>query len=230
MPTKKTSRSLAAAPAAQPVERSFGGELVRVEAVFRNPQIHHPKGSVWELEADKVAWTEPLSGYACIILRDAKGKHLRGFVAVPPNHPFFQRGLGTLVGYQIGVHGGLDYAQPCQHTEPEYRSICHSQVRQRQPEQIFANAAAAEGRDEAWWLGFSCNHPGDAWPGLLGDLETNEPLPGLNAATYKDENYLYRECVRLAMQLKAVEDGRHPSDADPGPTTDAYDPKDHGRG
>ncbi|SOB80678.1 hypothetical protein SAMN06297144_1184 [Sphingomonas guangdongensis] len=227
MPADKTSKPSSALIPSKPVERQFGGELVRVEAVFRNPEIRHPSGGAWALEADKIAWTDPMSGYACIILRDAKGMHLRGFVAVPPGHPFYGRQVGTLVGYEIGVHGGLDYSSECQHRQPEYRSVCHVRIKQRQPRQIHANAAA-KAHDDAWWLGFSCNHPGDAWPNISGRLVTNEPLAGLNEATYKDERYVYGECVRLALQLKAVELGSHPSDADPGPTARAYDPNDYG--
>ncbi|MFD1787510.1 hypothetical protein ACFSC3_07995 [Sphingomonas floccifaciens] len=228
MPTKKKPTRLAVVPTNQPLERQFGSELVRVEAAFRNPDIRKPKGGPWELEADKVAWTDPMTGYACIILRDARGMHLRGFVGVPPSHPFFGRSTGSLIGYQIGIHGGLDYARDCQRHEPEYRSICHVREIVRRPEKIYEKDAA-KAHDDAWWLGFSCNQPGDVWPGAYGIVHTNEPVHGVNAATYKDEHFVYRECLRLALQLKAVEQGRHPTEADPGPATAAYDLHDHWR-
>jgi hypothetical protein len=237
MAKKNTGRAVAVtAEEKTPVARRFGDEIVTVDAVYINPAARPTKGGPWDGEADKVAWTDVMSGYACIILRDAK-KHLRGFVAVPPGHPFFGRHVNTLVGYAIGVHGGLDYSANCQRHEPEYRSICHvgADGRRRnvrvvisRPEVIHSQDAAVP-HDDAWWLGFSCNHPGDAWPGFLGELASHEPAPGLNEPTYKDERYVYRECVRLAAQLKAVEEGRHPSDADPGPTAMAYDVHDHGR-
>ncbi len=228
MPTKKMSKAVAVVPVPQPADRRFGGELVRVDAVYRNPAARPGKGGPWEAEADKVAWTDPMTGYACIILRDVRGKHLRGFVGIPPSHPFFGRQTGTLIGYQIGVHGGLDYSHHCQRQEPEYRSICHTRIVVARPETIYENDKAKE-HDDAWWLGFSCNQPGDAWPDGYGGLKTHETMHGVNESTYKDERFVYRECVRLALQLKAVEEGRHPTEADPGPTTVFYDVRDHGR-
>jgi hypothetical protein len=37
-------------------------------------------------------------------------------------------------------------------------------------------------------------------------VNTNEPVHGVNTVTYKDEHFVYRECVRLALQQKAVEE------------------------
>ena len=57
----------------------------------------------------------------------------------------------------------------------------------------------------------------------------NGTLEGVNERTYKTEQFVYEECVRLATQLKAVEEGRDAREADPGAQTTYYDPREIGR-
>jgi len=193
------------------------GGLVRVDAVYHVPSVHPSIDGPWANEADKIAWTDPMSGYGCIIRRSPERQHLCGYVSVPPGHPLFGREHGTLTGIPIGVHGGLDYSNACEENEPENRSICHVAASVRFHEEVRRNEAADH--DDAWWFGFSCDQRDDVVP-----LETRRPRGdktpafGVDDPTYKTEAFVYQECIRLAAQLKAIEQNRDPRSADPGPT------------
>lgn len=207
------------------IERHLGGAPVVVDAVFHVREVKPALQGPWSGEADKIAWTDAMTGYGCIIRRSPKGGHLCGYVSVPPTHPIFGRQVHSLCGYRIGVHGGLDYSAPCQHWEREDRSVCHVTAPVPDPRRTQAVHVNAEvdRHDDAWWFGFSCNHPGDIVPDAAR-LHGAEPLAGINDPTYKDERFVYSECLRLAAQLKILERGGHPSDVDPGPAASAYDP------
>lgn len=197
------------------------GDLVRVDAIYHVPAVHPSGDGPWTNEADKVAWTDPLTGYGCIIRRSPNGRFLAGYVSVPPSHPLYGRDVHTLTGLGIAIHGGLDYSAACEHQEREEYSVCHV-VKRIVPEgfqqRIYANDAAQEQHDDAWWLGFSCDKPGDIIPVPYSNRTRHVPRPGIEAPTYKTEGFVHDECVRLALQLKAIEEGRDPREADPGPT------------
>lgn len=213
-----------------------GGDLVRVDAVYRVPAVHPSGSGPWRNEADKIAWTDDMSGYGCIIRRSPTTKHLCGYVSVPPGHPLFGRRIDTMGDFLIGVHGGLDYSAACQNWQPEERSVCHAGGPQRivriVPESfrqnVHVNEVAAgqigNAHDDAWWFGFSCNQSCDITPTTRAPVRTDGLLDGVNQATYKDEAFVYAQCVRLAAQLKAIEEGRDPRDADPGPQSVVYTP------
>lgn len=236
MTKKKTitnSRALAKnQPPALPVARRMnGGDLpVQVDAVYHVRDIHPSNDGPWSREADKIAWTDQMSGYACIIRRSAQGGHLGGYVAVPPTHPLYGMQPYAFAGLGIGVHGGISYAHECQRWEDENRSICHVGVElpRANHELLYANAAAQRG-DDAWWLGFECDQPGDVMPVPGYRNARNGTLEGVNERTYKTEQFVYEECVRLAVQLKAVEEGRDAREADPGSRETHYDPRRIGR-
>ncbi|MFV0622661.1 hypothetical protein ACBY01_01440 [Sphingomonas sp. ac-8] len=194
------------------------GGLVMVDAVHRVEDVHPTSDGPWSTEADKIAWTDPASGYPCIIRRSPLHQHLCGYVAVPPGHPLYGREYGTLFGIMIGVHGGIDYSDVCERDAHEDRSICHvaADVGSRQE----ARRAVADNHDDdAWWFGFSCDQRDDLVPSDTrrpGGYKT--PAFGVDDPTYKTEAFVYGECVRLAAQLKAIEENRDPGAADPGPT------------
>lgn len=229
MPRKKKPETANLPAVVTPVRalvRSMNGSsaMVKVDAVYHVPDVHPKEKGPWEGEADKIAWTDELSGYACIIRRTApsEGQHLCGYVAVPPRHPLFGRRHGTLVGIGIGVHGGLDYSDACQHRVPEERSICHVPTESafaRYGDEI-VHSINADLHDDAWWFGFSCKQLNDVIPAgtRISDGSRRWLRRGVDDRTYKTEGYVYAECVRLAIQLKAIEEGRDPETADPGPT------------
>ncbi|MBB4088133.1 hypothetical protein [Sphingomonas carotinifaciens] len=231
---KKSSREITVADAPRSLTRTMagGGELVQVDAVFHVPAVHPAGSGPWSEEADKISWTDMPTGYGCIMRRSPLGKHLAGYVSVPPGHPLFGRGTGSLDDLLIGVHGGIDYAAACRASEPEEVSICHPSGREererivsRSSRQTVYENEAAKAHADAWWFGFSCNQIGDVLPeASYGHQKRQERLIGGTDPVYRTEAYVYRECVRLAAQLKAIEEGRDPRDADPGPSASSHDP------
>lgn len=241
MTRKKTSAVGALATTDQTVEpvtrpMNGSGTPVRVDAVYKVRELHPSGDGPWSVEAEKIAWTDEMSGYACIIRRALHGGHLCGYVAVPPGHPLFGMDPYAFVGLGIGVHGGIAYASECQRWEPEHRSICHvtpsetrnmrdqAEARAMRDQLVHANAEALR-HDDAWWLGFECNQPGDVSPSSVGRHAQDEHLQGTVERTYKTEAFVYKECVRLAAQLKAIEEGRDARAADPGPSVSRNDPR-----
>lgn len=198
------------------------GGLVQVDAVYHVPDVHPVSDGPWANEADKVAFTDPMTGYGCIIRRSPNGQHLCGYVSVPPTHPFFGREHGTLTGIMIGVHGGLDYSEECQDWESEDRSICDVVVGRLVPEDFKQRVHANEAADrhgDAWWFGFSCDQRTDLVPeDTRRPHHEKAPVFGVDEPTYKTEAFVYGECVRLAAQMRAIEQNRDPRLADPGPT------------
>ncbi len=156
---------------------------------YRVPDLQPSAKGAWRREPDKLAWTDPATGYPCII-RSNEGGHLSGFVGVPAGHPLFGWSADALPPGLMEVHGGLDYAQPCDESGPEERSVCHVGDR-------------ARGHDDRWWVGFSCNQ--------LADLVPDDPAHTREAQrlgieqTYRDAEYVFDQCTDLASQLKAVE-------------------------
>jgi len=94
----------------------------------------------WDNEPDKINWTDPATGMACMIVRNYYGQ-LCGYVACPEGHPAYGKSYNEV---DADVHGGLTYAAACQ------GHICHV------PE--------PGSPDNVWWLGFDCGHFSDAGP------------------------------------------------------------------
>lgn len=175
---------------ASPAMRDFGGALVRVDQVHQVPALQPQARGTWSREADKIAWTDPETGLACIIRRAENGGHLCGFVAVEPGHPLcgFQYDAFPHV-FEVSVHGGLDYSKWCEDGREEV-SVCH--------------VTETDGRDHKWWFGFSCDQPGDQVPDRPAKQD-----PTLSAEpAYRDEAYVLAQCTSLAAQLQAIGDGR----------------------
>lgn len=189
-----------------------------VHAVYKVPDVHPRTDGPWKNEADKIAWVDPDTAYQCILRRNARRGYLEGFVGVEPSHPLFGRQPGTLDGYGIAVHEGLTYSAMCEINQPEALSICHVQ------HLGLAKGPRREGpqtgrslvlHQQAWWFGFSCNGEGDVIP-IDKPVQRQDFMPGVNFVNYKDEHFVRQECTRLALQLKAIEDGRDPREVDPG--------------
>jgi len=176
----------------------------------------------WHEEPDRVDFEHV--GFPCTVLRHSTNGHLCGYVAVPPGHPLHgveydspsealrQRlerreneplgdtpGMGVMISLLRGeleprpdvalnVHGGLTYSAACG------GHICH---------------VPKEGEpDNVWWFGFDCNHYGDYGPGsVVADRKMNfaHAGPGGHMSAYRTVEYVKRECMRLAEQLREVQ-------------------------
>lgn len=130
----------------------------------------------WMTEPDKVQWTDPATGYACLIVRNTSGA-LCGYVGVAEGHPHFGKHYDD-VG-EVEVHGGLTYSDFCS------GHICHV-PEPGQPERV-------------WWLGFDCGHCWD----LIPDMDRSYRMSG-NECIYRDVEYVRNHCTALASQLRAV--------------------------
>jgi hypothetical protein len=113
-------------------------------------------------------------------------------VGVAEGHPLHGVDYSAGRASDIGVHGGLTFADRCT-GDPEGHTICH---------------VADEGEpDKVWWFGFDCAHLGDLSPGMRArerEMGWHEPA----GDTYKPLGYVRDECRKLAAQLKAVGEGK----------------------
>jgi hypothetical protein len=140
----------------------------------------------WQTEPDKVQWRDAATGFPCLITRNAYGGNLCGYVGVPEQHPY--HGVSHQQAEGLQAHGGVNYAAPCMQNADETRDVCHV------PE---------PGEGEVWWFGFDCSHAWDLQParaarsGALG-------IPSFPDETYKNLEYVRKECAELAAQLKAI--------------------------
>ncbi|MBM7406382.1 MULTISPECIES: hypothetical protein [Sphingomonas] len=231
MPRKKNTSgtNLPAIKPTRNVTRPMHGgtDLVPVEAVFHVPTVHPSSRGPWDGEADKIAWTDRMSGLGCIIKRSGSTGCWEGFVGVGPDHPLFGVTPGALVGLDLRAHGGVNYAAACQKYEPESTSVCHVTDVDTRPSHS-QRPLTKEGKehDDAWWLGFSCDQAGDVIPGGSNPLQGRDVPAGVNERVYRDEAFVYRECVRLAAQLLAIADGvDHTTVQSEQPSVSAYDPR-----
>lgn len=204
-PTKATSRALATKQPQQPPAPIAGTSIIP-DARYREPSRHPIRSGPWQGEFEKTAWTDPATGYPCIILRQPRGE-LAGFVGVEPAHP--------LAGYKVdalppsvgeGLHRPLNYAEPCQSSQNERVSVCHVVHAPSRPSRSLHRGNAHEAPDDAqadraWWFGMTMNGPTDLIPTLPGGR-----LAAERGQTYRDEAFVYRQVVELARQLKAVEE------------------------
>jgi hypothetical protein len=214
MPRKKKTPGtvIAVTPARRDVARRIGSQLVQVDAIFNVPSVHPSGSGPWADEADKIAWTDPATGFPCIIRRSQRWGHLCGYVGVELGHPLHGFDVKALAGIDLRVHGGIDYAEPCAARDPEPVSVCHvTRLKEGYfvpaSSEILRNDVAREiaARDDAWWLGFSCDKESDALP--KADRTRTTEFLGTQTRVYRDEAYVHAECTRLAAQLKAIETG-----------------------
>lgn len=207
---RKKSSTRAVTPTKQdavalPQRFAIGDTEIRPEQFYLVPE-RHPKGpGPWNQEPDKLAWTDPATGLACIVLRQDNGT-LSGYVAVDPGHPlwgFTWDAVPSAIGK--APHRGIDYAELCLHTGPERIRVCHTR-----PAQMHRNApqgADAAGHDDKWWFGFSTSAPGDFVPkGAKPRLHREE------GEVYRTLDYVFEQTRELAAQLSSVGHG-HDGDA-----------------
>lgn len=210
-----------------------GSAIIRADAVIHSPDVHPRQQGPWSNEADKIAWFDPATGYGCIIRRASNGGHLCGYVGVGPAHPVFGYLVAAVRGIGIKAHGGIDYAAPCERPEAERTTrsivrrhaanmdVCHeppptfrtTQHTSKQGRTVFETAV----HDDLWWIGFSCNQPTDVIPEAKAPGADMRHLPlspdGTAERRYRDEAYVFDQCIWLAAQLKAIETGGDAADA-----------------
>ncbi|WP_019516211.1 hypothetical protein [Sphingomonas sp. Mn802worker] len=194
------------------VGRDYATSLETVSAAeiyFVNGSKPREEGP-WLGEADKVSWIDPATGYECIVMRDDRGGFLSGFVGVPEGHPLFGWAHDAIpVGFGIQVHGGLSYSRICQDGPSPLRSlvdearrVCHVVV-EREPVRNATEHRAGEGH---WWFGFDCNHLYDLVP--KNPRDRDRFMGPETSAEYRDDAYVVREVLNLAMQLNAIATGK----------------------
>lgn len=135
----------------------------------------------WENEPDKIQYTDPATGFPCLIVRTTLG-HLCGYVGVNNQHKYFEKGYD-----EIPVDIELTYSDLCQpSTDENQHTICH---------------IPGKGEtDNIWWLGFDCAHLGEISPGM--SFYGNENLGSMcKGEIYKNMNYVKKEISSLARQL-----------------------------
>ena len=190
----------------------------------------------WLGEADKVSWRDQASGYDCIMLRDTSRGFLSGYVGLPRDHPLWGwecEAVPSDLG--IDVHGGLTYSAICQDgPSPQRRIVTEAQRICHSPHRLLGHIPfkhATDHRvanDDAWWLGFSCDHAYDLSP---GDLRPGAGFMKAEVgASYRDDGYVARETTALAAQLLAIaNDGTAPGRDGPPPPPIGLDPDKGGR-
>ena len=172
----------------QPQSYPIADTVIEPDQLFwigsRQPSTKGP----WSDEPGKISWRDEASGLDCIILRRRDGA-LSGYVSVSASHPFAGFNHAAIPGsFGIAPHGGLDYSRQCDERGPESVRICHTdRVRTNTSEQGV----------DAWWFGFSCNTDEDLIPG-------RHPIGRNDRRTYRDQAYVYNECVELARQLAGI--------------------------
>ena len=201
MPKNTTSTSTALVPAGQTKSYPIADTTIVATQIFRVP-ARHPRGDgPWKNEAEKIAWTDATTGYACTILRQVDGT-LGGYVGVGADHPLFGFKQDAVPGgLDLTPHGGLDYADTCR-KGPEAITVCHpapSALRKQRPSK--ADAGAGKDHEPLWWFGFECNKNHDYVP---GKNSFHKDLDMENGKTYRDEAYVYGQTTRLAWQLAAI--------------------------
>lgn len=137
----------------------------------------------WMDEPNKMQWVDAATGLPCLIVRGGSAS-LCGYVGVPPTHPFHKRDYDHV---NVDAHGGLTFANGCQHSKDESQGVCHI------PEPGTS--------DDVWWFGFDCAHFGDLSPGLL-----RHGFSCFAGEVYRDVDYVAREVTSLAAQLDVLGD------------------------
>jgi hypothetical protein len=169
-----------------------------VRAWHNSMKLHdklEPPPGPWLDEPTKMQWVDDDTGLPCLIVRNHSGA-LCGYVGLQPGHPLHGKHYDAV---NVDVHGGLTFADGCQHPADESTGICH--------------IAEPGTSDDVWWFGFDTAHSGDLIPAFISLHEQHRdlfPIPTYMGDTYKDLAYVGREVRSLAQQLGQPEAAREP--------------------
>lgn len=131
----------------------------------------------WKDEVDYYTWEDDSTEYTCVIRRDLYATGAwLGYVKVPSTHLLFREAFNSDGTQFLFVHGGLTYSS---HGEEPLLPL----------------------DNEGWWFGFDCAHAGDLLP-LCSFIPDHLEDHG----TYKDIDFVKKECEKLASQLKEMAD------------------------
>lgn len=162
-------------------------EKITEHAAFCSMVMADMKEGPWKTENHRVAFKS--HGFDCLIVRNARLLHWCGYVAIPKDHPFYEKDYDDEI-IDISVHGGITFKEKCGEI------ICHE-----------------SDNEEVVWLGFDCAHSGDVSPRMDHNME-KLGLPKLRPlfSMKEDHNHYWTEAevteetVDLASQLKAAYD------------------------
>lgn len=186
----------------EPTAYPIGATTITALQVYYNPERKPNESGPWNDEADKVGWIDEESGMRCIMLRQTNGT-LSGYVGVDPDHPFFGYEKDALpVALATSVHRGIDYSKACEENrKPRFEryTVCHV-VRQRAATPMNSAQGTQDQfpEEDVWWLGFDTDHQYDLVPMQRQDRKLGE--------VYRDQAYVYAECISFARKLRAVGD------------------------
>jgi hypothetical protein len=141
----------------------------------------------WMNEPDKVQFVDETTGMACLIVRNQYCGFWCGYVGIDASHPYHQTDYRN-IDSDINAHGGLTFSNFCRDEDAQEQSICHIP----QPGEP-ANL---------WWLGFDCGHAGDFNPAYDSKMKR---IMHFGNFTYRDMDYVIKECIDLARQLATVQ-------------------------
>lgn len=190
----------------------IAGTCIAPEARFRDVTRSLSGDGPWKGESEKVAWTDPETGYPCIILRQRTGE-LGGYVGVDADHALAGWSADALPGsINDGLHQPVTYSAVCQDEQPERISICHATVEEPAPSRaMHEHKGPRQTEDLAWWFGTIMNGPEDYVPRHRSGSILYE-----RGQLYRGEHFVYCEVTELARKLKAIDDAAR---ADNGNTT-----------
>jgi hypothetical protein len=133
----------------------------------------------WENEANRYHFhfIDNVSMYEMFIYRHSTMKHLCGYVKLPESHPLFGISQRDSNVYDsINVHGGVSFTGTL-----DTGNNLHVH------------------HETDFLVGFDCAHADDLIPNLSEELVRGDEV-------YRDIDYVVAECIKLARQLKNMED------------------------
>jgi len=193
---------------AAPVAYAVAATSITALQVYHNPDRKPDGDGPWNREADKVAWVDEETGLGCIMLRQTNGT-ISGYVGVPTQHPLFGF-KADAVPLEVSkiVHGGVTYGKACEvnrfarvasgKPRKERYTVCHVTRTRVVQDYRTAQTTEDEFHEDLWWLGFDTDHLGDLVPGSSRLRRAGD--------VYRDQSYVYANCIALARKLKFIGD------------------------
>lgn len=137
----------------------------------------------WENEFNRYHINDDVTGYEMFIYRHSTMKHLCGYVKLPESHPLFGiNHMDSDVYDKIDVHGGVTFTYT-----------------------LNTGHNLDEHHDTDFLVGFDCAHAGDLIPSMSEELRKDK-LEVCGDEEYRNINYVINQSIKLAKQLKSMED------------------------